>query len=104
MANLTVEERTKLRNFMERKALELEVPVTWVKAALNDAAQAFEDVLDGDAPITADEITATSGNFPSIVSQRINAATQPHGGLTLTGAQKKALGAKVFELKYIRDQ
>jgi hypothetical protein len=87
---LTPDERTQLRHFMERKAVNLAIPVSWVKSAVHDAAQAVADVLE-------------SAAFKTAISSAIDAATVPHN-VTFTAVQKKALAAKVFEITFIRDQ
>lgn len=88
MAALTDVEKRIIRNFLERKATDTQVPVSWVKAAVNDGAQAIEDL-----------IVANAG----AISSAIDAATTPHG-VTFTAAEKKALVAKTLELKFVRDK
>lgn len=88
MATLTTEERRQIRNYMERYANANNIPIAWVKAAVNDSAQAFEDWL------VANQASASAA---------VQAAASPHG-ITWTNAQLKQLGAKVFDLKYGRDR
>lgn len=87
MATLTTEEKTKIRNAAARKAVEADVPVRWVKGALNDAAQAVEDLIIASA-------------IP--ISNAINAASQPYG-ITFTAAEKKWIVALTVLMKHNRD-
>lgn len=83
MAVLTNAEKAQIRNILEKKFPN----VTWPKAAVNDAAQVVENFLtDNQAAVAAD----------------VNTATAPYS-VTFTAAQKKALSAAVFYLKYIKD-
>lgn len=90
MAVLSIPDKVKVRNFLERKAAELQVPVSWIKQVVNDAAQAIEDRLSSPATKTA-------------LSNDIDAATQPLG-VTLTATQKKHLVAMVFSIKFDLDK
>lgn len=83
MAVLTNPEKAQIRNILEKKFPN----VTWPKAAVNDAAQVVEDFLS---------------NNQASVATSINTATAPYS-ITFTAAQKKALSAAVFYLKYIKD-
>lgn len=104
MATLTATEYAHLRNFMERWATANAVPLTWVKGAVNAAAQTVEDLLDGTVNIIRAEIATGDGTgLPAVVSARIDTATAPFS-ITFSAAVKKALVAKVFELKFIRDR
>lgn len=87
MAALTETERVKVRRGIEKWANDNGVPVSWVKAAVNDSAQAVEDAIQA---IKAD------------VANDIDAASQPHG-VTFTAAQKKVIAAWVLRLNYVRD-
>lgn len=102
MATLTDTERAHLRNFMERWAAANAVPITWVKGAVNAAAQAVEDLLDGTVLLQRGEIAPTGTGLPAVTSARIDAATAPFS-VTFGATAKRALAAKVFELKFIRD-
>jgi len=86
MATLTEAEKVILRQAAARKAAELGVPVTWVKAQIHDAGQAIEDVLSSSAVQTALN-NAIEGAAPGLFSV----------------AQKKWLVALVMELKHTRD-
>lgn len=88
MALLTEQEKRKVRNYMERYANKNDAPITWVKVALEDSAQAFEDWL----------IANQSG-----AAIAIQAAASPHG-ITWTSAELKQIGAVVFNQKYSRDK
>lgn len=103
MANLTTEERTKIRRFMEQKANETAISVTWIKAAVNDASQAFEDLIDGTVVIADSEIPVAGKSFKILSKERMDAASTPHG-VTFTNVQLKWIAAKTFELKFIRDR
>lgn len=86
MAILTNQEEDKIRNVIERKANEAGVPITWVKAQLNNAAQAIEDVITGRA---------------AAISLAIDTAMSP---IVLTNPQKRFLVGKVLETKFQRDR
>jgi hypothetical protein len=103
MATLTNAEKRKIRNAVERKANKTDIPITWIKAAVHDAAQVIEDALSGDDPILRAECAPTVGTgFDGITSSRIDTATTPHG-VTFTNQEKKWLAAVVMEVKYTRD-
>lgn len=87
MATLTDQEKTKIRQTVARKAAEHDVPIGWVKGAINDAAQAVEDHLVDQA---------------SAISTEIDTATSPYG-ITFTNQEKKWIVALVMEMKYTRD-
>lgn len=89
MATLTNTEKVKIRKAIARKAAESDVPVAWVKGAINDAAQVVEDIL-------------ASGAFQTQVSNAIDTASAPYS-VTFTNAEKKWIGAVVMDLKYVRD-
>lgn len=86
MATLTDVEKLKIRRAAARKAVELGVPVVWVKAEMAGAAQAVEDVLDSAALQTSIN-SAIEGAAPGLFSV----------------AQKRWLVALVMEVKYTRD-
>ena len=88
MATLTAEERQKIRRALERYANENDLPIDYVKGAVNDAAQAIEDQLT---------------NVQASISAAVDAATAPYG-ISFTAAQKKIIGAYVFAAKYERDR
>ena len=87
MATLTTEEKVKIRNDMERKAAQEGIPVQWIKDAVNDAAQAIEDLIINNA---------------TAISNAIDAASQPHG-ITFTADEKKWLVAFTVLMKHNRD-
>lgn len=87
MAILTDEEKTKIRNAAARKADEIGVPIRWVKGALNDVAQAVEDLLVNNA---------------TAISNAIDAASEPYG-ITFTAAEKKWIVALTVLMKHNRD-
>lgn len=87
MAVLTEAEKVKIRRGLERWANENGVPVAWVKAAVNDAAQAVEDALQ---------------NMKVSVSSTMDTASQAHG-VTFSNPQKKIIAAWVMELNHVRD-
>lgn len=87
MATLTDEEKTKIRNAAARKADKAGVPIRWVKGALNDAAQAVEDLIN---------------NSSIAISNVINAASEPYG-ITFTAAEKKWIVALTVLMKHNRD-
>ena len=102
MAILTATEKTQLRNSVERWANSTGAPIPWLKAALEAAAQAVTDLLDGTSNILRAEIAAGEGTgLPAVVSARIDAATAP---FIFSAAAKKSIVAKVLELKFIRDR
>ena len=74
MATLTDAEKVKIRNATERKANANGIPIRWSKAALNDAAQAVEDLLVSSA---------------ATISSTIDTATVGPYGVTYTAAEKK---------------
>lgn len=85
---LTATQKQRVRNWAEEKARNSGVPVTWVKAAINDVCDAFDTfLLDNQASINT----------------RINNASQPHG-VTFTAAQKKILFALYCLAKYEQDK
>jgi hypothetical protein len=88
MATLSADEKTKIRRALADVAQANDIPITWVKAAVNDAAQAVEDLLVNNA---------------EAISTAIDTASQPHG-VTFTVAQKKALVAWTLFVKYERDK
>jgi len=88
MATLTTAEKDAVMKALARYARANDLPVTWVKDAVRDAAQAIED-----------ELTAAQAT----ISAAVDTATSPHG-ITFTGAQKKIIGAWVFNAKYGRDK
>lgn len=88
MGTLTPEELGKIRIQLAKYSAKNGIPINYVVAAVNAAAQTIED-----------ELSAVQGQ----ISAAIDAATQPHG-ITFTGAQKKAIGAHVFNAKYDRDK
>ena len=88
MATLTAIQKQQVRNWMEQKALLSNVPVTWVKAAVDAAAQAVEDLLVSNA---------------TAISNAINAASTPHG-VTFTVTQKRMLVALVFQARFLADR
>jgi hypothetical protein len=89
MATLTEDERLAIRKRAAEKAQEFDVPIRWVKAALNDSAQAVEDVLSSVAVQTAvsDDIDTASGAY----------------GVTFTAQEKRWIAALVMATKYTRD-
>jgi hypothetical protein len=89
MATLTDEEKRKIRNAAERKANANSVSISWVKGAVNDAAQAIEDAISAAA-------------FQTQVSSDIDTATSSYG-VTFTNQEKKWLFAFVCEHKFRRD-
>ena len=89
MATLTDAEKVKIRNVIAKKAAKSDVPVSWVKGAINDAAQAVEHILDSVA-------------FQTQVSSDIDTASSSYG-VTFTNAEKKWISAIVMDLKYVRD-
>jgi len=103
MASLTAKEKALVRNFLERKALDTGIPVSWIKAAVNDASQVFEDLIDGTTPITDAEIPGGGKSFKVLAKERMDTASIPHG-VTFTNNELKWISAKTFELKFIRDK
>lgn len=87
MATLTDKEKVKIRNAAARKASEADVPIRWVKGALNDAAQAVEDLIVASA-------------VP--INNAINTASAPYG-ITFTATEKKWIVALTVLMKYNRD-
>lgn len=87
MATITDQEKAQIRNAVERKAIQEGIAVYWIKAALNDAAQAVEDLLVNNA---------------AAISNVINNASQPHG-VTFTANEKKWIVALTILMKYNRD-
>lgn len=87
MATLTTEEKVKIRNAAARKANEAGVPIRWVKGALNDAAQAVEDLIVASA-------------IP--ISNAINTASAPYG-ITFTATEKRWIVALTVLMKHNRD-
>lgn len=84
MATLTNNEKAKVRQFMQTKANEEGVPITWVKDNLNAAAQALEDALASNKASYAAAIeTAAPGVFDN--------------------AEKKWIGAIVLHINYVKD-
>lgn len=89
MATLTNDEKRKIRNAVERKANENDIPISWVKGAINEAAQAIEDAISDPA-------------FQISVSDDIDTATSAYS-ITFTNQEKKWLFAFVCDLKFRRD-
>ena len=89
MATLTTEELVKIRRAAARKAARADVPISWVKGALNDSAQAVENVLSSVA-------------LQSQISSSIDAASSPYG-ITFTAQEKRWIAAMVMEVKFTRD-
>ena len=89
MATLTDTEKTTLRRAAARKAAATGTSVHWIKACIQDAGQAIEDILSG-------------ASFQNTVSSAIDAASTPYG-VTFTVSEKKWLLALVMKLKYERD-
>lgn len=89
MATLTDEEKVKIRRAAARKAANADIPIAWVKGAINDSAQAVEDILASTA-------------FRTQVSTDIDAASSPYG-VTFTVQEKNWIAALVMEVKYSRD-
>lgn len=87
MATLTDEEKVKIRNAAARRANEAGVPIRWVKGALNDSAQAVEDLL---------------ANSALAISNAINAASEPYG-ITFTAVEKRWIVALTVLMKHNRD-
>jgi hypothetical protein len=87
MATLTDREKTMIRNRAEQKATEAGVPIRWVKGALNDSAQAVEDLIVSSA---------------TAISNTIDAASQPYG-ITFTATEKKWIVALTVLMKHNRD-
>lgn len=87
MATLTDAEKAQIRNAVARKATQEGVPIHWVKGAINDAAQAVEDLLVSSAPA---------------ISNTIDDASQPYG-VTFTADEKKWIVAWAVFMKYQRD-
>jgi len=100
MAALSESEKAKIRNFIEEKATSASVPISWVKGAINAAAQAIQDLEDGTKTIVKADVPAS---LLAIGSADIDAATSPFG-ITFTGQQKKWLRAKVLELRFLKDK
>ena len=90
MAILTDKELVLFRNAAEKKSLEMDVPIRWVKLCLRDVAQAMEDVLDAPA-------------FKTAISNAIDGAATPYS-VTFTNAEKQWLFAFVMGLAYDRDK
>ncbi len=88
MAALTDREKRLVRNFMEKKANEMGVPVRWIKDCMNNTAQAVEDALEAIKPSVAADM---------------NAASSPYG-VTFNAAEKKKIAAIVMDVKYVREQ
>ena len=89
MATLTDEEKVKVRRVVARKAAEVDVPVSWVKSAVNDSAQAVEDIL-------------ASAAFKTQVSNDIDTASTPYS-VAFTNEEKKWIAALVMEVNYVKD-
>lgn len=89
MTILTNEEKRKIRNAAERKANQNDLPISWVKDAINDAAQAIEDAISDPA-------------FQTSVSDGIDVATAPYS-ISFTNQEKKWLFAFVCDHKFRRD-
>lgn len=89
MAALTDAEKVIVRRAAARKAREAGIPIRWGKAAINDSAQAIEDVLASAAVQTA-------------INNAINAASGVYG-ITFTVQEKRWLAALVMEVKFTRD-
>lgn len=89
MATLTDAEKVEIRKVIAKKATESDVPVAWVKGAINAAAQAVEDIL-------------SSGAFQTQVSDDIDTASAPYS-VSFTNVEKKWISAVVMDLKYVRD-
>jgi len=89
MATLTTEERALIRRRIAKKAIEQDVDIAWVKGAVNDAAQAIEDIL-------------TSATLQTQVSGAIDAAASPYG-VTFTAQEKRWIVALVMSAKCNRD-
>lgn len=87
MAVLTDDEKVKIRRGLEKWANDQGVPIAWVKAAVNDAAQAVEDALQ---------------SMKISVSADMDTASQAHG-VTFSNPQKKIIAAWVMELNHVRD-
>jgi hypothetical protein len=85
---LTANQKQRARNWMERKAKEAGLPVSWVKGAVNDALDAIDGLMTSNA---------------GAISTAINGASQPHG-ITFTAAQKKILFALWAEAKFDTDK
>lgn len=102
MAAMTTSQKTQIRQAASRKATQLGVPVDWVKDAINDAAQAIINTLDGDVPLQQSEIGPTGTGFNVVMSNRIDNATSPYG-FTFNVTQKKWLFAFVCEIVFQRD-
>jgi hypothetical protein len=90
MATLTDAEKALIRRRIAKLARENDVPITWIKAAINDAAQAVEDILD-------------SAAFKSQTSTAMDTATQSYG-ITFTNTEKKWIGAYVMFTRYDKDK
>lgn len=86
MAILTNTERDKIRNVIEHKANKASIPIVWVKAQLNSAAQAVEDIIAGRM---------------AAISSAIDVAMSP---IVLTNLQKRFLVGKVLEAKFVKDR
>ena len=87
MAALTEDEKTEIRNLMEKKAQEMGVDLRWIKVAMDDTAQAVEDELQ---------------SAKTSISTAMDTASQAHG-VTFTGAEKKKIGALVLKKQYERE-
>lgn len=84
MSILTETEKAKVRQLMQRKANELNKPISWIKDNLNAAAQAVENRLSSSKSIISSDIeTAAPGVFDA--------------------SDKKRIAATVFQLNYIKD-
>jgi hypothetical protein len=89
MTTLTSADLRLIRNWAERKANANDIPIDWVKGAINDAAQAIENEISDPA-------------FRSQISTAINTSTGPYG-MTFSPQEKEWLFAFVCELVYRRD-
>ena len=85
---LTATQKDRARQWMAQKAKDASVPVTWVKAAVNDTLDAI------DTDMTAHKAT---------LSTAMNTASTPHG-ITWTAAQKKILFALWSEITFNTDK
>lgn len=88
MATLTIEEKVAIRNAIARKATESDIPVRWVKACINDAAQAVETLI---------------ANSSVAISNAIDTATVVPYGVTFTAAEKRWIVALTVLVKHNRD-
>jgi hypothetical protein len=95
MASLTNNEKAQVRRFLAKKSA-----VTWLKAAINAAAQVIQDLEDGTYVIQQSDIDPGGTTLTQLGSTKIDAATAP---VVFTNQQKKWLRAKILELNFIKD-